>query len=132
MNHCECHMPDAWSVDYISSHWRKLEEQSSDHSVFQSWAWIDCWLEIAKKYIRPIIFKDNGKIVGMCFIGFGKSYDCRIIGFKTIFPFLSGVEQVDIIASEYNSILCLPEYAQIVYTLLTQFLKTDKINLPVL
>lgn len=119
-------MPDAWSVDYISSHWRKLEEQSRDHSVFQSWAWIDCWLEIAKKHIRPILFKDNGKIVGMCFIGFGKSYDCRIIGFKTIYPFLSGVSQVDIVASEYNAVLCLPEYTQTLQKLLIDFFKNDK------
>lgn len=126
MINCECIMPDAWSVDYIRSHWRKLEEASQEHSVFQSWAWIDCWLEIAKKHVRPILFKDNGKIVGLCFVGFGKSYDCKVIGFKTFFPFLSGTEQIDIVASEYNSVLCLPEYKKIVNKLLVQFFQDDK------
>ena len=126
MVNCECHMPDAWSVDYVSSHWRKLEEQSSEHSIFQSWSWIDCWLEIAKKHIRPIIFKDNGNIIGMCFIGFGKSYDCKFFKFKTVFPFLSGSSHIDIITSEYNRIICLPEYEDVVHDALIRFLKNDK------
>ena len=126
VTNCECQMPDAWSIDYVSSHWRKLEDQSLGHCVFQSWAWLDCWLGVAKKHIRPIIFKDNGKVVGMCFIGFGKTYDAKIIGFKTIFPFLSGMNNVDIITPEYNQILCLDEYKHIVYKLLIEFIANDK------
>lgn len=126
MSHCECQMPDAWSVDYISSHWRKLEEQSRHHTIFQSWAWLDCWLEIAKKHIRPIIFKDNGKVVGICFIGTGKTYDLKIIGIPTIFPFLSGHQNLDIVTPEYSQILCLPEYKDSLYKDLIHFLVTDK------
>jgi len=120
-------MPQAWSIDYVRKHWRNIEAESKNHSIFQSWAWIECWLELAKKYVKPVIFKNSDqKIVGICFVGLGKSNDFRIFGFKTIFPFITGVEKIDIVASEYHSILCLPEYRDSIHEVFVDFLFSDK------
>jgi CelD/BcsL family acetyltransferase involved in cellulose biosynthesis len=117
-------------VDYIRNHWRKLEADAVGHSIFQNWEWIECWLEVAKQHVRPLIFKDNNqKIIGICFVGFSSIYDLKIFGFRTLFPFLSGVPSIDILASEYNQILCLPEYRLIVHELLVDFLlKSDQMK----
>jgi hypothetical protein len=119
-------MPEAWSVDYIKTNWCQIEEKSVSHSIFQSWAWVDCWLEIARKLVRPLIFKSNSDIVGICFIGFGVSRDLKFFRYQTIYPFLSGHPDIDIIASEYNSILCLPGYEEAVHLSLINFLRNDK------
>ncbi|MFT6071525.1 MAG: hypothetical protein ACJARD_001082 [Alphaproteobacteria bacterium] len=120
-------MPDAWSLDYIRSHWRKLEAESTDHSIFQSWDWIECWLETAKKFVRPVLFKnDSNKVVGICFVGFSKSYDYKFFGFHTIYPFLTGKLAIDVISSEYNAVLFLPEYRHIVHETLIDFLLNNK------
>lgn len=119
-------MPDAWSMDYISSIWRKIEAESQNHSIFQSWDWISCWLEISKKNVQPIIFKSNGKAVGICFIGFGQSFDLRIFSFKTVFPFQTGNPAIDELCTEYNAILSLPEYIETVHLKLIDFLIKHK------
>ncbi len=105
-----CHAPEAWSVDYVKKIWKDLEP-NCHASFFQSWYWIDPWLTIASKHVTPVIFKSGDKIVGICFVGRGKSKDYRVLSFRTLYLFQTGVEELDAITGEYNNLLVLPEYA---------------------
>lgn len=122
---CVCHMPDAWSVEYIKSHWKKLEKEA-DISFFQSWPWMDAWITVSKTHIRPLIFKVKGKIVGISFVGQGKTKDLRIFKFKTIFPWGTGYEGIDVCAPEYNTPITISGYEKIVRKTMVEFLIKDK------
>ena len=124
MHKCVCHMPEVWSLEYIRSHWQSLEK-GAHISFFQSWYWIDAWLSVAKPFVRPIIFKIEGVIIGIVFVGIGTTRDYRFIKIPTIFPFATGQDDIDIVSSEYNMPLVTIGYEKIVKQALVHFLMTD-------
>lgn len=105
-----CHAPEVWSTDYVRKIWASLEGRCAQ-SFFQSFVWTDAWLTIGIKYVKPLIFKSGSDVVGICLVGKGHSRDLKIIPYNTVFLSQAGRSNVDIVTSEYNDILVLPEYA---------------------
>ena len=121
---CVCHMPEAWSIEYIRGHWQKIEKQAQI-SFFQSWPWIDAWLTVARKEVRPILFKVNNNVVGISFIGNGHTKDHRILSFPTFVPWGTGNEDIDVSAPEYNAPITIPGYEKLVRNAMISFLLSD-------
>lgn len=122
---CVCHMPEAWSIEYLKTQWLELEK-TANISFFQSWYWIDAWLSVAKKYVRPVFIKAEGRIIGIFFLGTGTTYDHRFLSFSTVIPWNTGIEEIDVSASEYNRPIALTGYEQQARQAVTEFLFTDK------
>lgn len=121
---CICYMPEAWSIEYVKSHWKKIEPQA-DISFFQSWAWVDSWLTIARPHIRPLLFKINAQVVGIAFVAKGKSQENALISFKAFFPFNTSVEDIDVCATEYNTPITIRGYESLVRKAMVSFLLRD-------
>ena len=121
---CVCHMPEAWSIEYIRGHWQKIEK-TANISFFQSWPWIDAWLTVARKDVRPILFKVNNEVVGLVFTGFGTTKDHRFLSFPTFVLWGTGNDNIDVSAPEYNSPIILPGYEKVVRSAMIDFLMTD-------
>lgn len=120
---CVCHMPEAWSVEYIRKHWQQLEKEANI-SFFQSWPWIDAWLTVARKEVRPLVFKINNQVVGLCFVGCGQTKDHRFLSFPTFVPWGTGRDYIDVSAPEYNSPIILPGHEKSVRQAMVSFLLT--------
>ncbi len=94
----------------LKNQWCALESLGNA-SVFQSWAWISCWLSVLPEDIHPLLVRvsSGAQALGLGFVckakvksKFGKA--------NAFFLSETGKPNLDCVAVEHNGLLCDPAY----------------------
>lgn len=92
--------------DSLEHAWRTLERQN-DHSFFQSWGWIGCWLrQLGSECVpRCLTVRAGGEIVGLGVLVFHRGVRHGLVPSKGLYLNETGDARYDQLTVEYNGIL---------------------------
>ncbi len=101
----------------LKNEWRALEERANS-SVFQSWAWISCWLASLPPEIHPLLVRVSrgGEILGLGMVCRAK-VKSKFGNANALMLTETGAARFDCVTIEHNGLLCDPcNAAEIVET----------------
>lgn len=90
----------------VEAQWRALQD-ASDHSFFQSWGWIGCWLRLLPDDVRPLLLRvrRGGQIVGLGIVNERTIRRFRLIRSRVARLNETGIPEIDKLAIEHNGVL---------------------------
>ena len=102
--------PDLGTLEKL---WLDLQARS-DHSFFQSWCWIGCWLKFLPPDIRPalLVARFGQELVGLAIVT-----ECvttrrwGLIRSRTLFLNQTGRKELEVLTVDHNGILACREIA---------------------
>jgi hypothetical protein len=112
-----------WST--LAPTWERIHNMCPDASFFLSREWVNCWLETFGEDLNPdlMMFVSNGNVVGCCVLVWRTQW-VRGIPLRRVYLNCAGENESDSTCVEYNSLLSLPNYAELVAKALGTFLRT--------
>lgn len=112
-----------WST--LAPTWERIHTMCPDASFFLSREWVDCWLATFGGDLNPdlMTFVRDGDVVGCCLLVWRTQW-VRGIPLRRVYLNCSGENEVDSTGIEYNSLLSLPDCAELVAKALATFLRT--------
>jgi hypothetical protein len=121
-----------WST--LAPTWERIHNMCPDASFFLSREWVDCWLATFGGDLNPdlMTFVRDGDVVGCCLLVWRTQW-VRGIPLRRVYLNCSGENEADSTCIEYNSLLSLPDCAELVAKALGKFLRTrywDELLLP--
>lgn len=93
-------LPDPPKLESI---WRSLATRS-DHSIFQSWPWVRCWLDMPDVEPSLLIARDGDTVVGLALIQDSIQHR-RFMRIPTLYLQETGDPDIDSLFIEYNGFL---------------------------
>jgi len=90
----------------LGDDWQALERRA-EHSWFQSWDWIGCWLAELEPVVRPdvLVARDDDRIVGLALMTRHRQTRHSVITSRGFYLHETGDPQFDAITMEYNGFL---------------------------
>ncbi len=90
----------------VEAQWRALQA-ASDHSFFQSWGWIGCWLRLLPDDVKPLLLcvRRRGEVVGLAIVGERTVWRYRLIRSRVARLNETGRPEIDKLAIEHNGVL---------------------------
>ena len=106
MNPIRVTLTETGDLKSLESAWRALESHANP-SVFQSWSWVQCWLQTPGVSPQLLTAWDGNNIVGLALL---QSAPKRHFFEKpTLYLQETGTPEIDALYIEYNGILSSPE-----------------------
>lgn len=108
----------------VAKDWQVLEGYGAPN-IFLSWPWIETWALTYNPAVQVLRVYEADKLVAMGL--WAKQMHIRPLGLhvQTLHLHHCGVESLDQIWPEYNELLCLPAYREIVHHLLLKNIPAD-------
>jgi hypothetical protein len=112
-----------WSE--LAPTWERIHNMCPDASFFLSREWVDCWLATFGEDLNPdlLTFARDGDVVGCCLLVWRTQW-VRGVPLRRVYLNCAGENEADSTCIEYNSLLSLPESAQLVLRAFVSFLRT--------
>jgi CelD/BcsL family acetyltransferase involved in cellulose biosynthesis len=97
----------------VEAQWRALQE-ASDHSFFQSWGWIGCWLGLLPDDVKPLLLRvrRGREVVGLGIVGERTIRRYRLIRSRVARLNETGRPEIDKLAIEHNGVLVRRDCAE--------------------
>lgn len=100
-----------YNISALDDEWQALE-QRAHASVFQSWAWISCWLASLPRDVHPLLVRvsrarETIALGMMC----RAKVRCRFGTARALLLNETGAAQFDCVTIEHNGLLCEPSMA---------------------
>jgi CelD/BcsL family acetyltransferase involved in cellulose biosynthesis len=94
------------ALAHVEGQWRALQG-ASDHSFFQSWGWIGCWLRLLPDEVKPLLLRvrRGPEIVGLGIVGERTIRRYRLIRSRVARLNETGIPEIDKLAIEHNGVL---------------------------
>jgi CelD/BcsL family acetyltransferase involved in cellulose biosynthesis len=99
-------LTDTGDLKSLESAWRALESHAHP-SVFQSWSWVQCWLQTPGVSPQLLTARDGDDIAGLALLQSAPKR--HFIGKPTLYLQETGVPEIDALYIEYNDILSSPD-----------------------
>lgn len=104
--------------------WEHIHGSSPEASFFLSRAWVECWLAIFGKQLRPelLTFWQGGNVVGCCLLVWRTKFVLGI-PFRRVYLNCAGEDDNDSTYIEFNSLLALEDFREGVEATLARYLR---------
>jgi CelD/BcsL family acetyltransferase involved in cellulose biosynthesis len=99
----------------LSGDWRALAEQAPNASFFLTADWADAWMRTFGAALRPdiLLFRADGRIVGACMI-VRRAVRVGPVPVTRLFLNMAGEDEAEDTTIEYNDVLCLDGWQEVV------------------
>ena len=96
-------LPD---YDSLAAEWSALQD-ASEHSFFQSWGWIGCWLRLLPQGTRALLLRVRigGETVGLAVLLERRVWRRGLVHSRSLYLHETGRPEIDELTIEHNGVL---------------------------